>query len=262
MHRTALLALFIALALTGCSKKSEQAATGPTASSEARSENGPDRYMAYEHTLDLEVDEAKVASIAETTQATCRQDSDDACVVLASKLSTGKRASAEIKVRAKPAGVRKLIAALRLQGDVVHQATTAEDLASPIEDAAKKLAMLNDYRTKLEALRGSASANIDALIKVNKELAQTQSEIEAMTGQRAHLMQRVETETLTLSITTPYRRSFWHPIASAFAEFGDNLSTGVSSVITGMAFLLPWGLALLACAWGGRQLWRRWKAPA
>lgn len=134
---------------------------------------------------------------------------------------------------------------------------TAEDLAAPIGDSAKKLAMLNDYRSKLEALRGNASQNIDALIKVNQELAQVQSDIESLSGERAHLIQRVETEILTVSISTSNSRAFWRPIGNAFSDFGINLAQGISSAIYGAAYIIPWSITLLLLWWGGRKIWSR-----
>jgi hypothetical protein len=132
---------------------------------------------------------------------------------------------------------------------------TAEDLAKPIADSKKKLEMLNDYRSKLESLRTRASTDVDALIKVNKELAEVQSAIEAETGTDSELMQRVDTELLNISISSQAQRAFWRPISDAFTDFKSNLSDGISSVVTALAYLLPWGLTLLILGLAGRKLW-------
>ena len=68
------------------------------------------------------------------------------------------------------------------QGDVTHQSTSAEDLAGPLADQVKRLALLRDYRDRLEALRVKAASAIDSLIKVNHALAQVQAELEAAAG--------------------------------------------------------------------------------
>ena len=119
--------------------------------------------------------------------------------------------------------------------------------------------MLKDYRSKLEALRDRAGNDIDSLIKVNKELAQVQSELEAVTGNHAHLMQRVETEILNVSIHSVQNQAFWRPITLAITDFGGNFSQGISIAITGIAYLIPWGLFVLFVVWAGRRLWLRWK---
>ena len=113
------------------------------------------------------------------------------------------------------------------------------------------------YRSKLEGLLGRASTDVDALIKVNRELAQVQSELESMTGTQSNLMRRVDTEILVVSIASLDSQSSWKLVTSAFSEFGANLARGVSSAITGIAYLAPWTLMLVLLAWAGRKLWRR-----
>lgn len=261
MTRPLLLALLMLAALAGCAKKEDSSALARSAPAGA-SPNAASRYLAYQHAIQIDAEENKVAAIFEAGQAACREAASDLCTVLESRINTGRSASASLKFRAKPSGIKKLVAALGQQAEITDQSTTAEDLASPIEDAAKKLAMLNDYRSKLEALRGRANSDVDALIKVNRELAQVQSELEAIAGNHAHLMQRVETEILNVSIRSVHHQSFWRPIALAVSDFGANLSQGVSVAITGIAFLVPWAFLLGLLAWVVRRLRRRWKRAA
>ena len=122
--------------------------------------------------------------------------------------------------------------------------------------------MLKDYRAKLETLREKAGNDVDALIKIQRELAQTQSELETIEGTHARLMQRVETEILTISIESTAHRAFWPPIGFALADFGEHLSDGISSAITGIAYLLPWAVILILAVFGIRALWRRGKRKA
>lgn len=255
-----LLALLLLVVIAGCSSK-DGSTTLAEAPSRSASPDSASRYLAYQHSIQVDTEERKVAAIYEAGLAACRAASIDLCTVLESRINTGRAASASLKFRTKPSGIRKLIAALAMQAEITDQSTSAEDLAAPIEDAAKKLGMLNDYRTKLEALRGRASSDVDALIKVNRELAQVQSELEAIAGKHAHLMQRVETEILDVVIRSDQNRSFWRPVALAMSDFGNNLSQGVSIAITGIAYLIPWAVVLGLAAWVGRKLWRRRKRP-
>lgn len=257
-HRLLVLVLLIAAA--GCAKVDEPRAVA-SAPSSATSAPNTSRQLAYQHSIQIDTGEPKVSAIFEAAQTTCREASADLCTVLEARINTGRSASASLKFRARPAGIQKLIAALSTQAEVTDQSTSAEDLAGPIEDAATKLAMLNDYRAKLEALRDRASRDIDALIKVNKELAQVQSDLEAIAGKHAHLVQRVETEILSVSIRSIHNRTFWKPIGLALSGFSANLSQGISIAIVGIAYLIPWIIALALAAWGGRRLWRRWRRP-
>jgi hypothetical protein len=252
------IALLLLVAIAGCFQKHDST-TLAEKPSRSVSPDSAGRYLAYEHSVQIDTEERKVAAIYEAAKATCREASIDLCTVLESRINTGRAAFASLKFPAKPSGIRKLISALGKQAEITDQSTSAEDLAGPIEDSAKKLGMLNDYRTKLEALRDRASNDVDALIKVNRELAQVQSELEAIAGKQAHLVQRVETEILRFTIRSDRNQSFWRPIALAMSDFGTNLSQGVSIAISGIAYLIPWAFVFGVAAWAGRKLWRRRK---
>lgn len=248
--------LLIFSLIAGCSKQEESSAIAQMASEKVATDS-PSGYMAYQHSIHLDTKESKVVAVYEAVQAACRAAVADQCVVLVSNINTGRDIGAELTLRAKRAGIQKLVAVLSAQGELISQSTMAEDLASPIQDTAKKLAMLNDYRSKLEALRGRASSDVDSLIKVNKELAQVQSEIESISGERAHLLQRVDTEILRVAITSVQHMSLWKPISAALADFSLNLAQGTSSAITAIAYVLPWSVILFVITWISHKLWRR-----
>lgn len=252
-----LTAFLVCMTLAGCSRNEES--TVSASAPEMKSAGNAGRYLAYEHGIELDVEEKRVASVHAAAAKACSEAVAEQCVMLESHLNTGRDVSANLKFRAKPAGIKKIIAVLSTRGEVIRQSVTAEDLAAPIGDSAKRLALLNDYRSKLEALRGNASQNIDALIKVNQELAQVQSNIESLSGERAHLLQRIETEILTVTISTTSGRTFWRPIRNALAAFGGNLAQGISSAIYGAAYIIPWSITLLLLWWGGRKIWSRRK---
>ena len=223
------------------------------------------QYLAYEHAISIETEEQKVAALYEQAQVACQKAEAEQCVVLQSNLATGRNLSATLRIRAKPAGIRQLITLLGGQGTIVNRSMNAEDLASPIQDSTRKLAMLADYRTRLEGLRGQAGAKLETLIQINRELAQVQSEIEARTGERAYLMQRVETEVLSINIASLRTSSAWTPVGFALSNFGSQFADAVSAAITVVAYLIPFGFILLVCGWIIRKLWRgrkpRAKAP-
>lgn len=258
------IACALLVLMTGCSRNGEFGApsmeAAPVPLKAGSDESKPQRRtLAYAHSVDIETSEEKVAVVHEAALAACRAATADLCEVLVSRLQTGDRPSSLLKFRAKPSGIPKLIAALSQQGEVTNRATTAEDLAGPLRDGEKKLAMLTSYRDELETLRKRPGNDVDALIKVTQELAKVQSELEAATGEQAVLVRRVETEILTVSIDTGRKGSFWRPIVDATSGFRQSLGQGISTAITGVAFLLPWSLVIGVMVWIARKLWRRRK---
>jgi hypothetical protein len=258
MKRQIFVLLLSLAAGTGCAKLGAPAgAVAPGAPGAAKASE-TNRFLAYEHSIDIKTDEDKIVPAFDAVQAACRAATEDACAILEARVSRGETASASLRFRAKSAGIRKLIAVLASQGEVASQSTTAEDLAGPIADNTKQLAMLTDYRGRLEALRGRPSNDLDALMKLTRELADVQSQIETLTGSQAHLMQRVETELLNVSINSYHTRTSWAPIADAGSDFRGVLAQGVAGVIIAIAFLLPWAVVAGLIVWAVLAI-RRWR---
>ncbi len=265
------LVAFLVMSLAACSREQGPTsaalmtmAPGPApeaAMDRAAGSNSVNRYLAYEHFISIEADNDDVQSLFETAQKACSEAVAESCAILEARISKDDYSSATLKFRAKAEGIRKLRAVVSSKGKVASQSTTAEDLAGPIEDTTKKLGMLTDYRAKLEGLLGRSNNDVDALIKLNRELADVQSQIENLSGEKAHLVQRVETEILNVSISSYSNRSFWSPIGDSMSSFGENLSEGIGSAIIAVAYLIPWSLVLLLFVWAARKLWNRRKKP-
>ena len=145
------------------------------------------RFLAYEHSIYLQAEEDKVVPVFEAVSGVPRggrgilRNPGSARFEWRWRVRIGE-------IPGKAGGIRKLIAILSAQGEVASQSTSAEDLAGPIADTAKQIAMLTDYRTSLEALRSRPSNDLDALMKLTRELADVQSQIETLTGNQAGLI--------------------------------------------------------------------------
>jgi len=255
-HRARLAALAgasLLIVVAGCSSHDASVPQAPVAQQPGA---GAVRHLAYEHAIDIETAPERVAAVRAAGLNACRA-AGAACTLLASRIDSEPEASATLKFRARPDVIPTLIAALGRQGELARQSTQVEDLSGPIADSARQLAMLDDYRSRLEALRSRAGTDIDALIKVNHELADVQASIEAADGKRALLAQRVDTEILDVAIRTGRQRPFWTPVRRALADFGGNLAQGISIAIAGLAYLLPWLCMLALAGWAARGLWRR-----
>jgi len=255
--RLPFVALAVLLAvLAGCSKQQAGPVRGQQPVAQAGQANAAQQ-VAYEHAVDIDAAPERLATIYSAGVAACRAATAAGCTLLESRIESEPEARALLKFRARPDVIPKLLAAVGHKAELARQSTSAEDLSGPIADSARQLAMLDDYRSRLEALRSRAGNDIDALIKVNRELAEVQSRYEAADGKRALLAQRVETEILVVSIQSLRQRPFWTPIRRALADFGNNLAQGISIAIAGLAYLLPWVFMIAIAAWVVRRLWRR-----
>ncbi|MFZ6846028.1 DUF4349 domain-containing protein [Undibacterium sp. RuTC16W] len=205
------------------------------------------RYLAYEHSIGIDVTDTKIATLVENIKHAC--DAAENCDVLDSDVNGGEYANAHIKLRAMPSDIPKLIAIVSHEGKLSSQRTNAEDLSGRIEDTAKQIALKEDFRSRLEALRIKAGNDIDALIKVNEQLVQIQSDLESLSGQRVILMKRVDTEILNISIASASNTSVFAPLSQAASGFLRNIFDALATVVTFIALALPWLVFLIFCVW-------------
>jgi hypothetical protein len=220
--------------------------------------------LATTRHVEMEVASGGITPLFNSTQAACEADAASSCVVLQAHLSTGTRSNASLTLRAAPAGIARILARLRVAGGLVSEAAESEDLAGPIVDTERQMAMAREYRDSLVALRAKGSNDIKTMMSVNEELARVQSQLESATGERAHLQQRIATETLTVSITTTGENEpqGWEPLSRSLRGFGANLGEAAGSAITFIAYLIPWLAVLVPLAWLARRLWvRRRRTP-
>ena len=257
-----LAACLLLAALAACNRPAALSQEAPMpVPGKARERADGDRRatLATTRRIDMEVAPDAVAPLFTSTQAACEADTASACVVMASRLDTGERAHAELTLRAAPAGIARLLAKLHAGNGLVAESASSEDLAAPIVDTERQIAMAREYRDSLLALRARGGNDIKALMSINEELARVQSLLESATGERAHLQQRIDTETLTVAIASNGAREShaWRAVGDALHEFGAHLADAAGAAITFVAYAIPWAVVLLPLGWLVRWLWRR-----
>jgi hypothetical protein len=245
----------ILFSLTAC-ESSSVATRDLGAQLESRAKNG-ERYLAYEHHATVDLPEELVAAKYGSVIEACAEGADISCTVLDSEITSGRYTSASIKMRLSSDGVEEILALASENGAITRRSTHVEDLAEPIIDSEKQLAMLEAYLDDLSKLRSESQNNVDALIRVTAEIADTQSRLDSLRGENAYLQHRVNLDALHINFVVETSRTFSAPITNALVEFGDDLSAGIAEAITGFAFLLPWLFILIPIAFLIRFLWKK-----
>jgi uncharacterized lipoprotein NlpE involved in copper resistance len=252
-----LFAALLVTTLMGCDSQSDRAskmgyrAEAMTSAADSNVAAAPEsamnknKYLAYEHFITIDLSENQLEATHQKLIAACNNDKQNNCTVLESNINAGDYPSANIRLRVNPEGVKPLTALVTQSGNITTQSTRVEDLASPIIDSEKRIAMLTAHRDRLLALEEKAAKDIDALIKVSQELANTQASLEDITGQNQYLMQRVKMEIMNIQLVVENRLSFWKPIKQALDNFSNQLAYGVANVIRTVANFLPWLIVLL-----------------
>lgn len=264
----ALIALSLALASCGQSSSGKmEAAEGrsalmsiPSAASfEADSISERPEYLAYEHHYGIKVGQDSLSSGVESLTQKCRADGQQICLLMGVNQNGGEWASANIEMRVVPTSLGAYVELIQSLGEIESQQTSAQDLGASIADNEKRMEMLKSYRDKLIQLEGKADNNIDSLIKLSSELAEVQSKIEAVTGERARLDQRIKMDVLNVRFSVERVEAAWSPLGEAFSEFGQNLAEGTAIFVTTFSYLIPWLIFLVFLFFLIRMIYRKVK---
>jgi len=223
--------------------------------------------LAYEHTVNVELGKEALAGRLSAIEAACRADVASRCAILESSLRwSAALPTASIRMRLARGGVDSLIDLASKDGKITARSTQAEDLAQPVADTERQLALLGLHRDRLTEIMKSRDLKIDQLITVSRELASVQSQIESLSSAHATLVRRIDTDLLTIDLTPPPADFEFEstPVRDAMRQFGSDFREAVATVVYFVAWLIPWlfvilpGLVLLRMFWRwvGRWLGR------
>jgi hypothetical protein len=261
MSKTYLPALAVGVLLVAC-EDGRETRNAPhfvqTDLAPASPESGR-KYLERRHSVTIDVPEKQIEPAFSAAVTACNDDRKLQCTLLDSELTKAEYASASIRARLAPSGVEPFIAVAARHGTIERRSTHTNDLAKPVIDAEQRLKMLETYMGDLLRLRQQSRGDVDALIKVASEIAETQSRIESLKGEHAHLLERVDFQIVHLQIFSNRTQSLSVPITQAFRDFTRDLSSGIGQAITGFAYLVPWLIFLVPLAFLFRYLWRRFR---
>lgn len=260
--RRSIFILALASMLAGCSGAHKVPTAGVMA--DARVAHKRAAGIAYEHAVELEVPSGQTRKVSDAVQQACAAVPERGCTLLEASVRSGTDAGATIRMRVTPEGVNKVLRALDGRGKILEQSSKGEDLAEPIQDGERKMAMLTGYRDQLQTLARRRGLEPDALIKLHRELAEVQSEIEHAATSQAQLRRRVDTELLLVAMHERARGGRGSMVRQALEDFGDNLLQGLAMLITFVASTIPFALAGTVgyLAWRRVRTRRRRAAPA
>jgi hypothetical protein len=256
----------VLVTLAGCQQKqasspmsfAAQEASGSSPANAARDT------LAYEHAVAVELDKETVPERLREIEAACKADSASSCTIIESSLQSRARLpSASIRMRLASGGVEGLITLASREGKIVEHTTHAEDLAQPVADTERELALLGVHRDRLADIMKRKDLPIDQLITVSKELATVQSQIESASSTHANLRRRIDTDLLTIGLSLPMADIFSEttPVSDALRASGANFREATAMVIGFVSGLVPWLFVILPGLVLMRMFWRwigRW----
>jgi hypothetical protein len=285
----ALLAVFLwLLVAVGCGERSAPAPAGPASvamspgamvrqerlqanapapaesAADAQAATGegpavPGRYIAYTHRYAIEAERARLRAVLDAHLARCKAID---CVVLSQSFveeNDNNPPSAALSVRVARKDTANFTDALKSgEGRVINQSSVAEDKTLQVVDIEARIANLTQLRDRLRKLMADPKAGIKEAVEIERQLAQTQGELDSMQSQRRVLAQQTERELFEInyqSRRSAVERSVLEPVKDALLSFGGVFMRSVAGLISFIAAGLIWIVAAAVLWW----LIRRWR---
>jgi len=221
------------------------------------------RYIALRHALTVETEAEKMQAAFDATVAHCELLK---CQILSANYNREtpySPPSASLSVRVPPRSVEIFLSGLAKNAEVLQHRQENEDKTDAVIDAEARIKNLTEFRDSLRAMLTDKSAKFKDLIEVQRELVDTQSQLDTIQGVRKVLAQETELVSVNIDFTAKQgitEQGFFSPVAHALKEAGHVMMESLAAAITFFVTILPWllfGIPMLILA---RKFWTKIKA--
>jgi len=234
---------------TGGGEESLTEVTEPTVVSAAAK-----RYISLRHSLTVETEAEKMQAAFDATVANCEKLN---CQILSANYNREtpySGPSASLSVRVPPRSVEIFLSGLARNSDVLHHHRESEDKTDAVIDAEAQIKNLTEFRDSLRAMLTDKSAKFKDLIEVQRQLVDTQSQLDTIQGVRKVLAQETELVAVNIEFTAKQgitEQGFFSPVLQALEQAGHVMMENLAAVITFVVTMLPWllvGIPMLILA--------------
>jgi hypothetical protein len=267
MNRRIGVLIFAALMLmaTGCSYSKKVALFSGRAVSPLMTEAfaaSPQRYIAERHKLEIITPESELQKSWESTVAYCGRIQ---CEVVSSSITMragDSQPAGIVSLRVAPDDLKNLLDLAEKLGKIAQHTTEREDKTTVVVDTEAKIKNLTTFRDNLRAMLAKPAATVKDLVEIQKQLTDTQSELDSETAQRKMLAN--ETEKIAVEISFRVERPSGNTggfaqIWNALRESGAVLADSTSSLIYTIVAIIPWLILILPAVWLLAKAWKKIK---
>ncbi len=220
------------------------------------------RYIALRHALVVETLAEEMQAAFDATVQHCEQLK---CQILSANFNRETQfnpPSANLSVRVPPSSVAVFLSGLAQNSEVLSHSRTAEDKTDAVIDTDARIKNLTELRDKLRVMLTDKSAKFKDVIDVERELANTQAQLDSMEGVRKALAHETELVAVNIDFTAAQNithRGFFGPVAAALHNAGHMMMESLASVITFIMSALPWLLIGIPVLILVRKFWLKLK---
>lgn len=258
----ALILAVLAMLVSGCEKKMVSPAQSALSLLKfSASAASPNVNIAESQKLEIITPESQLPKSWESTAAFC---ATIRCEVISSSITmqaSDAPPSGDISLRVAPDDLSKLLAYVEKLGKVAQHTTEREDETISVVNTDAKIKNLTSFRDNLRAMLVRPSAKlVSDLVEIQKQLTDTQSELDGETAERKILAN--ETEKIAVEISFRVVRPGQNPsgiaeIWNAFRQSGSILADSISDLITTVFTVIPWLVLIVPICWLLAKAWRK-----
>ena len=220
------------------------------------------KYIALRHHLQIETPADKMQAAFDAAIAHCAALNCQLLSANYNKVTPYSPPSASLYVRIPPRNVEIFLTGLAKNGEVMQHGRDSEDKTSQVVDTDARIKNLSELRDRLRLMLTDKAAKFKDIIDVERELANTQSQLDALNSMRKILSQETDLVAVNIDFVATQgitEQGFFAPVARALKDAGRVMMESFGSVITFVMSAIPWLLIGIPLIWLVRRVWMKIK---
>lgn len=220
------------------------------------------KFIALRHHLQIETSPEKMQASFDAAVKHCEALSCQMMSANYNRETPYSPPSASLSLRLPPRNVSIFLSGLAKNGAVMQHSRDSEDKTNQVIDAEARITNLTNLRDRLRLMLSDKTAKIKDIIDVERELANTQSELDSITSIRKILALETDLVAVNIDFTAAQgitEQGFFAPVVRALKNAGQVLMESIASVITFLMAAIPWLLIAIPVIWLARRYWHKLK---
>lgn len=216
------------------------------------------KYIALRHNLTVETPAEKMQTSFDAAVKHCEALNCQMVGANYNRETPYSPPSAYLSVRVPPRNVEIFLSGLASSGEITQHGRESEDKTNQVVDADARIKNLTEFRNQLRVMLSDKSAKFKDLIEVQRELVNTQSELDSITSMRKILAQETDLVAVNINFTATQgltQQGFFAPITRALKDAGRVMMESFAAVITFIMNALPWLLIGVPIFFLVRKYW-------
>lgn len=221
------------------------------------------KYIALRHHLQIESPAKKMQAAFDAAVRHCEALNCQLLSAYFNKETPYSPPSASLSARIPPRNVEIFLTGLAKSGEILQHGRDSEDKTNQVVDTDARIKNLTELRDRLRLMLTDKSAKFKDIIEVERELSNTQSQLDSMMSMRKILSQETDLVAVNIDFTAAQgitEQGFFAPVARALKDAGRVMMESLAAVITFVMSAIPWLLIGIPVIWLVHRYWTKIRA--